>query len=387
MSRDDANPHKRGSSGKINGKRTRKPNGEANHDANPTDPGPRPVSLRQQQLRALMRGEVPPAPPPPSAPARNVAPRPDPTTLAEGTRVVRFRDAGASRSRKRVKKQTAPTNRRIPNYRGIIGGIFVAAVFATAIGFLLKHPKLEIQSLAVQGQQAISEEWVLKQMKEAKGRNLFLAPVGKVEMALLKEPTFEKVAVRRVWPNKLVAQVTERQPWASVQLPDGGCYTIDEKLVPFRQTEKPEKGLPRLMLSTQEDRSKPVALGKTMTAAGLSEVYRCLAWADARADFPVESVSIDPTGKLCLNRKGGVQVRLGSELDLDRKLETLDLLIARRPDLKASAEIAYVNLYAFDAPAVMPRVVSPSQPKASRSRSLRDAPTLQPSAPSETRTL
>lgn len=381
MSRDDANPHKRGNGGKINGKRPRKPGGETN----PIDPGPRPVSLRQQQLRALMRGEVPPAPPPPSAPARHVAPRPQPATLADGTRVVRFRDAGSSR--KRVKKAAATTNRRIPNYKAIIGGIFLAGIFITGIGMLLKHPKLEIQTVAVQGQNAISEDWVLAQLNEGKGKNLFLAPVGKLEKALLREPTFEKVAVRRVWPNKLMAQVTERQPWASVQLPEGGCYTIDANLVPFRQTEQPEKGLPRLILSAQKDTTQKVTLGKTMTAAGLSEVYRCLAWADTRSDFPVESVTIDPTGKLCLNRKGGVQVRLGSELDLDRKLETLDLLIARRPDLKASAEIAYVNLYAFDAPAVMPRVVSPSQPKASRSRSERDAGALQPSAPSETRTL
>lgn len=384
MSRDDANPNKRGNGGKINGKRPRKPAGESN-PLNSWDPGPRPVSLRQQQLRALMRGEVPPAPPPPSAPARNVTPRPDPTTLADGTRVVRFRDAGATR--KRVKKPSAPANRRRPNYRAIAGSIFLAGIFVTGIGFLLKHPKLDIQTVAVQGQQAISEEWILGQMKAGKGKNLFLAPVGKLEQALLKEPTFEKVAVRRVWPDKLVAQVTERQPWASVQLPDGRCYTIDEKLVPFRKTEKPEKGLPHLLLSTQPSKAEAVTLGKTMTASGLSEVYRCLAWADERPDFPVESVTIDPTGKLCLNRKGGVQVRLGSELDLDRKLETLDLLIARRPDLKASAEIAYVNLFAFDAPAVMPRVVSPSQSGASRSRSLRAAPSLQPSAPSETRTL
>ena len=195
---------------------------------------------------------------------------------------------------------------------------------------------------------------ILPQVRVAKGVNIILLPVGRLEKAVLTEPTFSKVTVKREWPNRVRVTVTERQPWASVQLPDGVCYTVDETLVPFRKSDEPEKGLPRVLLAPNAQGSV-VTLGKTMTAPGLADVSACLNWANARADFPLETVAIDPTGKLCLNRVGGVQIRLGSRQELERKLGTLDLLLARRPDVRDGSGVEYVNLYAYDAPAVMAR--------------------------------
>ncbi|GAB4465583.1 MAG: hypothetical protein OHK0029_36330 [Armatimonadaceae bacterium] len=312
-------------------------------DAKPTrpaDPGPRPLSVRQQQLRALMRGE----------------PLPTGTYPAEGPppRVVHFRDAATTR--RRVRKVR---NRRRPNYR-VIGWSFVAAgALLLGAGTLLSHPYFAVREVVVQGNRQISTQSIRSVTTKAYGTNLFLAPTENLRAQLQKEPTLEKVAVKRELPNRLRVVVLERQPWASVQLPDGACYTIDRNVVPFRKTPKPEAGLPRVQLSPQQKAGKDgaytVALGVRMEAPGLKEVHQCLTWATEQPEFVLDSVAIDPTGKLCLNRKGGVQVRLGTAKDLERKLSTLDLLLKKRSDLKSGNAALYVNLFACDAPAVMLR--------------------------------
>jgi hypothetical protein len=53
-------------------------------------------------------------------------------------------------------------------------------------------------------------------------------------------------------------------------------------------------------------------------------------------------------------------VRLGSETDLEKKLYALGLLLKQQPALCTAADIAYINLFAYDAPAVLPRKVASS---------------------------
>jgi cell division protein FtsQ len=243
-------------------------------------------------------------------------------------------------------------------------GVSSVCLVSVCVGAALFSPRLAIRKVTVEGNAAVATPKLMARVKNVYGQNIVRLSSARVKEAILAEPTVETVTLRRELPDKVSITVVERQPWASVQLPTGDCYTIDEKLVPFRKGDKPEKGLPRLLLSPDEKQPATVTLGKPMTAPGLADVSRCLAWADSEPGFQLESVSIDPTGKLCLNRVGGVQIRLGSQTDLPRKLNALGLLMERRPDLKTGTEVAYVNLYAYDAPAVMPRAaaLSPGTP-------------------------
>jgi hypothetical protein len=46
---------------------------------------------------------------------------------------------------------------------------------------------------------------------------------------------------------------------------------------------------------------------------------------------------------------------LGSGHDLDRKLKSLETLLEQRSELRSATDVAYVNLVAYDAPAVRMR--------------------------------
>jgi hypothetical protein len=249
-------------------------------------------------------------------------------------------------------------NRRRRNWPRLLLGWAISALAVECIAALLFSPRLAIRSVAVEGNSTIPTARILALAGKIQGQNIVRLAAGRIRTGVLREPTVETVAVRRVLPNAVRIVVKERQQWASVLLPDGACYTIDPHLVPFRRTPEPEKGLPRLKLGVAEGKPAPVVLGKPMTAPGLAQVSACLAWARTEPDFRLDAVAIDPSGKLCLNREGGVQVQLGSETDLDKKLYALGLLLQQRPSLRTAADIAYINLFAFDAPAVLLRKVA-----------------------------
>ena len=223
-------------------------------------------------------------------------------------------------------------------------------------------PRLWVSGTVVEGCRNVSPKTVMARLKIGATDNIVRLPVKKLQIAVGAEPEIETAEIHRDFLHtKVRVVVKERTPWACVQTPDQVCYTIDRNLVPFRTADVPPVGLPLLKLSEE---SGKVPLGKPMTAPGLAQVSRCLTWARARTDFPLDAVTIDSEGKLCLNRAGGARFLLGSGLDLDRKLQSLETLLMQRAELRNATNVAYVNLLAYDTPAVSFRSASDSSPAA-----------------------
>lgn len=351
-----------------------------------TDAGPRPLSDRQKTRQAEGRagagggGRVYAAPPvvPARSPyANDLPPAPAhilPTTSRNKTarpprrNVTVIRDADTTRIRRvRGTETNGPrTNRRRTNYPRLLLGWVTAALCMEVIATAMWSPRLWVKSVRIDGNTTVPTARVLGRLHIGPRDNLVRLSTGKLRASVEAEPSVEWAEVRRTLsPLGVQVFVRERTPWASVQV-NGNCYTIDRNLVPFRVRQTPESHLPRLVLSgagspPSKLNSMPV-LGKPMTAPGLNDVSRCLAWSVSQTDFPLESVEIDPQGKLCLNKVGGLPVRLGSGVDLDKKLRTLATLLATRPELRESDGVEEINLFAFDAPAVFWRVASAAAP-------------------------
>lgn len=331
-----------------------------------TDPGPRPLSPRQKELRQnrlsgqdIIDRAVPPrakpTPPPPGAER----------SWREGPGRKRVRDADTTHVRRPLSARPASAaktrNRRHVSVWPLVLRGVVALFVAECVAVVLWSPRLWVTETVVEGNTTVPTAKLLKDLAVPTRRTLAWLPVGKMRARVLAEPPVESAEIHRRLPGTVQLVVKERTSWASVCSPDGGCYTIDRKLVPFRTSDVPEKGLPRLLLA---EAGTPVTLGKRMRTPGLAEVSSCLAWASENS-FPLDAVTIAPDGELCLNRSGGMQVKLGTGTDLDKKLNALSVLLARKPDLRESADVAYINLYAYDAPAILPRSAVPSPPPGS----------------------
>jgi cell division septal protein FtsQ len=277
-------------------------------------------------------------------------------TSANGSkRRKRLRDSETTRSRVKVKR--AGKNRRRINVPRILLGWATAALVVECVAAALFSPRLWVKSVLVEGTQSIPAQTIMSHIKLGDQENIVRLPVKQLRVAVSSEPEVETVEIRRDFLHAVVhVVVKERTPWACVQTPDKLCYIIDQKLVPFQVKDIPKVGLPLLKLS---EASGKVPLGKPMTAPGLTQVSRCLTWARGM-DFPLDAVTIDSEGKLCLNRAGGARFLLGSGQDLDRKLKSLEMLLEQRAELRSATDVAYVNLLAYDAPAVRMRPVSHS---------------------------
>lgn len=344
------------------------------------NPGPRPLGPRQraaqqvadeerrQREHAARQGrDAAQVSPPPaglqSGTARPAAAPPGPAK-PEATSVARVpgqTKRASKRDKNEVRRRAIRRNRKSIRWAPLLLQIALGAFAVECIAALLFSPRLRVRTVAVTGNETIPTARLLKRMGTVVGQNLVRLPMNRIWQSVLAEPTVETAEVRREWPDRVTLVVHERKPWASVQTPDGACYTIDAKMVPFRTGDAPEASLPRLRLAPADsDNPVPkVTLGVPMNAPGLGEVARCLAWATNRPDFVLEAVTIDTEGKLCLNRKGGVEIQLGSGSDLNKKLASLELLLEKRPGLKTGTDVAYVNLFAYDAPAIMPRPTLP----------------------------
>lgn len=326
------------------------------------DAGPRPLSERQRghlsHLHAAHVGR------PETVLNRTVVGVHRPDTRATKTQPApRFRSGAATAKRQRAKRLV---NRKRINWAKLFLRTATVVLCGEIIAALCLSPRLWIKTVMVEGNPTVPTARLASRLAITPNTNVLelLWKRKQLLAAIHAEPSVRSVRIEPRFPDGLAITVTERQPFAAVKFDaePGKWYTLDERLVPFRVFDHvPEANLPLVSVATRGSIAggKPI-LGTVCKAPGLSDVESCLDWAKQQgANFPVEKVTIDNAGKLCLNREGGMAVLLGPGMDLKEKLATLSLLLNKRMDLRGSAPtpIAQVNLYAYDAPALVPRTV------------------------------
>jgi|GEM_PF-6894249 len=313
------------------------------------------------------------ATPPPVAPAPPPGPRPLLHARTAGTPVGhgatetgavrrvtarRSKPGAATRARARAKRLQ---NRKRINWPRVMLRVGIVVLLMECAAALAWSPRLYVRRVEVEGNVTVPTDALVTKLGVGPKANILWLGVGEMRDRVLGLPPVERAEVHRTLPGTVRLTVRERTPWVSVRDDATGTYyTLDQKLIPFRKGTFREPGLPLIVLKAggEASASRSVVLGRRWESRELVEASRCVAWARDRGElFPLENVVVDARGKLCLNKVGGVEIRLGSGLDLERKLETLALLLARRTDLQGSREsqVAAVNLYAYDAPALLTR--------------------------------
>jgi cell division protein FtsQ len=132
------------------------------------------------------------------------------------------------------KNRRTPAKRLLLRFGGIAiavgvvlsGGIYASERFAQFLirdtRFFLPGPAdygLESQNLDLHGIRYASRQQVLRLFERDFGRSLYLFPLAARRQELLGVRWVHDASIARIWPNRVIVQVTERKPAAFIKLP------------------------------------------------------------------------------------------------------------------------------------------------------------------------
>ena len=120
--------------------------------------------------------------------------------------------------------------------------LVVVSLLTSFRSYLLRSPKFAIGIKEIQGLRHLSESQVLLKLKETeeRDRSLFALDLDGLRKSVELLPWVRTAAVRRIWPDRLMIQVTERVPIAFVRI-DDSTQLVDEDGVLL---ESKSEGLP-----------------------------------------------------------------------------------------------------------------------------------------------
>jgi len=124
----------------------------------------------------------------------------------------------------------------------ILAFVVLVSLLASFRSYLLRAPKFAIGIKEIQGLRHLSEGQVLLKLKEIEeqDRSLFALDLDALRKSVELLPWVKAATVRRVWPDRLMIQVTERVPIAFVRI-DDSTQMVDEEGVLL---ESKGEGLP-----------------------------------------------------------------------------------------------------------------------------------------------
>lgn len=125
----------------------------------------------------------------------------------------------------------------------ILSLLVVVSLMAGFRSYLLRSPKFAIGIKEIQGLRHLSEGQVLLKLKEfeEQDRSLFALDLDGLRKSVELLPWVKAATVRRVWPDRLMIEVTERVPIAFVRI-DDSTQLVDEDGVLL---ESKSEGLPK----------------------------------------------------------------------------------------------------------------------------------------------
>ncbi len=213
--------------------------------------------------------------------------------------------------------------------------LFVLLVFLMGLGGgLMRSPYFRIAEVEVHGTQRVSPEEVIALTGVEPGLSIFSIRAQDVVKAVSGHPWIQDVDLARQLPDKVVLNITERDPFL---------------LVPYRTSflEVAHDGVVLAVRSTLSGQALPlvtgfsvegeVRLGQRLPDEEVTQISRCLKGLPAEFLTQVAEIHLDPSKEITLYTLKGVQILLGEPVKLKQKLA---LLSATWSELEAHGQTA-----------------------------------------------
>ena len=232
--------------------------------------------------------------------------------------------------------------------RRIALGLFLVEIGAA----LLANPYLHVTKVRVDGAQTLTAQQVFDEARVPRHANIFWMLRQPFAKRLAADPVIDHARRSIRLPNLLVLTVTERQPKA-VLAESGRFWLLDAKGVAYRQLDGPLPEVP-LVQAAAALLPTPVGLGQSVRAPWLSDAFSLLDLAAVRPDLSGLKIVVDQSANLCLNRKDGLQIRLGQSDALPQKLALAEAALSAH-----GSDSVYIDVSSPEQMVRMPRKDKP----------------------------
>lgn len=204
----------------------------------------------------------------------------------------------------------------------------------------ITHAELfQISGVDVKGVQQLTEADLKKIVGAFTGENIFRVDLDAAIRRARANPWVESVSIHRSLPNRISLMVTERTPYAHLDIGSGRFLMDDEGFVITRLTKETAAAWPLPVVVVNGYRARP---GEQVTSEGMGEALKLIAEIAARGGWRPEDVTIKAATPESLSIVyADHEFRIGSA----QYSEKLRRLAEIMEDVKRrNLQIAYVDL-------------------------------------------
>lgn len=229
-----------------------------------------------------------------------------------------------------------------------IGGILFICALLFGISWL---PVFQVQTITVTGNYALSADKVIALSGIEQGDNLFWCGAGEAKKQLRHNPFVENVAIRRILPDGIVIQITERKSVGYIVTSDGYVQVAaDGRLLAIQQSLSDY----RLPVISGVGLNELPELGGFIQNEKLKQALEILQSCDAALLDNIAELNVGQEYYILLYTNQQLEVRLGGLDNLEQRLKDLNKILTEVVGTKvASDQILYIDMRYENASAVI----------------------------------
>ena len=257
--------------------------------------------------------------------------------------------------------------------RGALWRTIAVLAGLAVVYFMFFSRALSVTNITVTDNHAVSTESIQGALSQAgqfrflllRKDNFFLMTEGRVNAALARIiPEIKQVKTQRVWPNKIMVKVTERNP-GFVILSAGNYFLVDDEGTIVKQVSSPEN-----FLVAEDQLQENFAQGETLNTKLAPFVTSMVKLWPAKVNTPIIRAKFPGKAGNDVEfvTNSGWSVLFSLDRPAREQLENLVLLLNKQISARDQEKLAYIDLrldkwayYCFKASPCQAHQQAPSQ--------------------------
>jgi cell division protein FtsQ len=238
-----------------------------------------------------------------------------------------------------------------------IEGLFVVLFLILAGLIFMNSGIFAVKEVLVRGNQEIPTEDILLTASLNHYKNIFQVDVTKIQQEILQNPKISSVEVTRVFPQKILITIKERQPLCLLMYLDNLLVIGEDSVVMAVRDESDPISLP-IVTGVKYQRIK---VGEKVQTPQFQTALEILKYADENLRQIISEINLT-NFQLYLdlpNSRNTLKVELGNDSEIEKKINNLRAILSQTtPD-----ELTKVDLRVPDLPTVIKQTKMKTSPK------------------------